>query len=66
MSDSRPEDRIVFETERVEVVRGMNADGDTITIVRASKPGGGTPARFVLHGMLGTAGYLVNREDWEG
>ena len=64
MSSREHEETIVLETERVTVVRGLNADGETITVVRASKPGGGTPARFALHGMLGCAGYLINREDW--
>lgn len=64
MSDSRPEDKVVFETERVEIIRGLNSDGETITVVRASKADGGTPPRFLIHGMLGVAGYFVNREDW--
>lgn len=64
MSDSRPEDVIVFETERVEITRGINDDGDTITVIQASTHDGGTPPRFLIHGMLGVAGYYVNREDW--
>lgn len=65
MSDSRPEDDVLIETDRIEVVRGLNQYGDTITVVRAPKPGGGTPPRFVLHGLLGVAGYRINRDDWE-